>query len=165
MCACAEPLYGSSNSQELVTNDSHLSQPFTPLPRTSLEPLRSPDPDTFVLVSRPKTSATYPASTERHSLSHRLQTANKLFEFASGLSLVQHPLCQECADDLLVRLERRVGSVRKERDAYAAFLETLEGDEDGSQVGESQEEVQLMEEVSKVRFPCGEPFNHLYNVQ
>jgi hypothetical protein len=55
--------------------------------------------------------------------------------------------------------------VRKERDAYAAFLETLEGDEDGSQVGESQEEVQLMEEVSKVRFPCGEPFNHLYNVQ
>ncbi len=64
---------------------------------------------------------------------------------------MQHPLCQECADDLLVRLERRLGSVRKEHDAYAAFLETLEGEDGGLDV-EAQEEAQIMEEVSKVRF-------------
>ena len=82
--------------------------------------------DSFVLLSRPPQVALPQSTLERNSLSHRLKIANKLFDFASGLSLVQHPLCQDCADELTIKLEKRLGAVKKERDAYGAYLESLQ---------------------------------------
>ncbi|ORY40001.1 APG6-domain-containing protein [Rhizoclosmatium globosum] len=37
-----------------------------------------------------------------------------------------HPLCSACADELQLRLESRVAEARKERDAYVAYLQSLD---------------------------------------
>ena len=83
---------------------------------------------------------------ERNSLSHRLKVANKLFELASGMSFVEHPLCQDCSDDLMIRLEKRLGSLKKERDAYLAYLNELES----SSSIETEENVPSEDDIRKV---------------
>ncbi|TPX32813.1 hypothetical protein SmJEL517_g04138 [Synchytrium microbalum] len=107
-----------------------------------------PVQDSFVMLSRSQVNATPSASAsssnlplqqqdssqQRGNLSHRLKTAGKLFDLISGVSQVDHPLCQDCADELTIMLEKRLSEVRKERDVYSAYLDKLEVDrESGSE--------------------------------
>ncbi|KAI8927065.1 autophagy protein Apg6-domain-containing protein [Entophlyctis helioformis] len=61
----------------------------------------------------------------RGNLSHRLKVANRLFEIVSSVGDADHPLCQECADELVTKLEKQLGEARVDRDAYAGFLSSL----------------------------------------
>ncbi|KAL2918710.1 Vacuolar protein sorting-associated protein atg6 [Polyrhizophydium stewartii] len=66
------------------------------------------------------------AEDHRGNLSHRLKVASKLFDMISGASTTDHPLCIECADELVMKLEKHLGEARSERDSYAGFLATLD---------------------------------------
>ena len=57
----------------------------------------------------------------RGSLSHRLKLANKLFDLLSSRSEIDHPLCQGCADDLKLKIEKQLSEVKKEHELYAAY--------------------------------------------
>jgi hypothetical protein len=98
--------YPSSLNNPSTTTSQQ--QPFPPIPNISLNTMQP-----------------------RSSLSHRLKIAQQLFDLISGVdtdsdsSKIDHPLCQECADELLVRLEKRVGELRRDRDTYSSFLDSL----------------------------------------
>ncbi|KAJ3147760.1 autophagy protein 6 [Geranomyces variabilis] len=108
-----------------------------------------PIQDSFVMLSKSQVSVLQHQSTgsrgdepqNRSSISHRLKTAGKLFDLLSEATDVDHPLCEDCADELMMRLEKRVHESRKEKQAYEAYFETLmDSDEaDGSTV--TQEDV------------------------
>ena len=65
---------------------------------------------------------------QKGSLSHRLKIAGKLFDLISGVSDVDHPLCQDCADELVMKLEKRLGELKKEKESYAAYLTQLQNE-------------------------------------
>ncbi|KAJ3080288.1 autophagy protein 6, partial [Quaeritorhiza haematococci] len=77
-----------------------------------------------------------PEEQQRGSLSHRLKIANRLFDLISGVSNVDHPLCQDCADELTIKLEKQLSEVRKEKDSYASFLQGLQ--EESEEAGQSK---------------------------
>ncbi|KAJ3017518.1 autophagy protein 6 [Thoreauomyces humboldtii] len=93
-----------------------------------------PMQDSFVMLSKPQVSflhqmqptmRTGDDDQQRGSLSHRLKTAGKLFNLLAQATDVDHPICEDCADDLMTRLERRVHETRKEKQAYESHLQTL----------------------------------------
>ncbi|KAJ3328789.1 hypothetical protein HDU76_009286 [Blyttiomyces sp. JEL0837] len=63
------------------------------------------------------------------SLSYRLKVASRLFDLMSGVSHLDHPLCQDCSDELVFKLEKKLSEIRKERDAYNGFLKKLQAEE------------------------------------
>jgi hypothetical protein len=58
-----------------------------------------------------------PPAQEEHrgNLSHRLKVANRLFDLINGISDLEHPMCQECSEELLEKLEKRLQDVRNEK--------------------------------------------------
>ncbi|KAI8817591.1 autophagy protein Apg6-domain-containing protein [Fimicolochytrium jonesii] len=78
----------------------------------------------------------------RGSLSHKLKTAAKLFDLVSQATDVDHPLCEDCADELMVKLEKRVHEARKEKDAYEAYFKALmEEEHNGDQPDVTEEDL------------------------
>ncbi|XP_025090043.1 beclin-1-like isoform X2 [Pomacea canaliculata] len=59
------------------------------------------------------------------NLSHRLKVASVLFDIMSGQSEVDHPLCEECTDALLDRLDQQLKLTEDECRDYKEFLEKL----------------------------------------
>lgn len=55
-------------------------------------------------------------------LSQRMEKNLRLFEILSARSDIDHPICSECTDLLLNRLQQRQTTVGRERDAYVDFL-------------------------------------------
>ena len=61
----------------------------------------------------------------KQTLSHQIESTTRLFEILSSRSDIDHPICTECTDDLLLQLQNRLNASTKERDAYITFLKTL----------------------------------------
>jgi beclin len=61
-------------------------------------------------------------------LSHRTETAARLFEILSARSDIDNPICVECTELLIETLQKRVASATRERDAYVDFLRTANAD-------------------------------------
>ncbi|KAJ3158484.1 autophagy protein 6 [Geranomyces michiganensis] len=109
-----------------------------------------PIQDSFVMLSKSQVSVLQNQSMgvrggdepqNRGSISHRLKTAAKLFELLSESTDVDHPLCEDCADELMMRLEKRVHESRKEKQAYEAYFETLMDSEEAEGSTVTEEDV------------------------
>ena len=61
----------------------------------------------------------------KQTLSHQIESTTRLYEILSSRSDIDHPICTECTDDLLLQLQSRLTASTKERDAYITFLKTL----------------------------------------
>lgn len=61
----------------------------------------------------------------RQALSYQIESTTKLFEILSSHSDIDHPICTECTELLLSSYQSRLSAATKERDAYIAFLKTL----------------------------------------
>ncbi|KAJ3173404.1 hypothetical protein HK101_011034, partial [Irineochytrium annulatum] len=145
---------------------STTTNPATPQSREKnpFDRLAPKPSDSFVVLSRPATTtittttanpAPAPSAlreppleqrTGQGSLSHRLKVASRLFDLISGVSEVEHPLCVDCADDLQVRLEKRLHEVRREREGYAGFLKQLEAEEEVKVPESSEQELEALRE-------------------
>ena len=62
---------------------------------------------------------------QRQPFNHQPESTARLFEMLSSRSDIDHPICTECTDLLLSQLQSRLNATIKERDAYIAFLKTL----------------------------------------
>ena len=62
------------------------------------------------------------------ALSQQMETTIRLFEILSARSDIDHPICSECTELLLDGLQKRQGSVLRERDAYVGFLKRAQQD-------------------------------------
>jgi beclin 1 len=54
-------------------------------------------------------------------ISHHLRSTMRLFNVLSTRSDIDHPLCAECTQILLLSLQRQLDETKKERDGYIAF--------------------------------------------
>ncbi len=72
-------------------------------------------------VGQSKEGSSYP----RGSVSRKVESANRIFEILSSQSDIDHPICMDCTELLLVSLQTRLAASTKERDAYTSFLKTL----------------------------------------
>ncbi|KAI9708136.1 MAG: autophagy protein 6 [Chrysothrix sp. TS-e1954] len=66
---------------------------------------------------------------EDNLFSHKALTSDRIFEILSSRSDIDHPICGECSDTILQRMEARLASAAKERDAFAEFLRNLQADQ------------------------------------
>lgn len=79
-------------------------------------------------------------------LSHKMETATRLFEILSSRSDVDHPICVECTEILIDGMEQRLASATKERDAYAEYLKNATAD-----APTEEERQQVEEEITAIR--------------
>lgn len=78
-----------------------------------------------------------------HSLSHRIETLESLFDTLSAKSDIDYPVCNECAELVREGLKRKYDESCNERDVYIAFLNKLK-----DQPGAGSEEVEeLVKEI------------------
>lgn len=76
-------------------------------------------------AKRSNQSSSQLSNESRQALSHQIESTTKLFEILSSRSDIDHPICTECTDILLTSYQSRLSAAAKERDAYVAFLKTL----------------------------------------
>jgi beclin 1 len=62
------------------------------------------------------------------SMSQDMEKEARLFEILSARSDIDHPICVECTEFLVDRLQHRLEAATKERDAYVGFLKQVKGD-------------------------------------
>ncbi|KAL8716725.1 MAG: hypothetical protein Q9225_005966, partial [Loekoesia sp. 1 TL-2023] len=74
---------------------------------------------------KPSNTSSEPLDAEPPKLSQQIESTTRLFEILSARSDIDHPICTECTDLLLSQLQSRLNSTTKERDAYIAFLKSL----------------------------------------
>ncbi|KAK1143194.1 Vacuolar protein sorting-associated protein atg6 [Aspergillus melleus] len=87
-------------------------------------------PETQGLSSPSKgkqSSGTRTHGTEGESLpfADQVERNNRIFEFISAHSDIDHPICTECTDMVMTGLQKQLVNATKERDAYISFLRTL----------------------------------------
>ncbi|CAA7261745.1 unnamed protein product [Cyclocybe aegerita] len=75
-------------------------------------------------------------------LSHHLRSTARLFHLLSTRTDIDHPLCAECAQTLLVNLQRQLDETKKERDGYIAFEKEIRKERDREFQGPSKEEAE-----------------------
>jgi hypothetical protein len=66
-----------------------------------------------------------PAKDYRGHLSQRLSVADKLFRIITKESKIEQPMCDECAQELLEHLERKLTEQQLEKDQYENYLSDL----------------------------------------
>lgn len=79
------------------------------------------------------------------NLGHRLKVSSVLFDFLSGQSEVDHPLCEDCTDTLLDKLDLQLKQTEDECNDYKDFLVKLNCAQD------SEEESVLDKELEQLR--------------
>lgn len=99
-------------------------------------------------------------STQASAMSHKLKKTAALFDMLSDNSSVDHPLCEECTDTLLQRLEQQLEQAEQDSQQYQEYLTKLSNEtEDQSQVAALEEELnnlmreeqQLVEELRDLK--------------
>lgn len=79
-------------------------------------------------LASPQHSIHTAKSTDLHNaeaFAHKVDLNTRMFEILSSRSDIDHPICSECADLLLLQFESRLQAASKERDAYITFLKEL----------------------------------------
>lgn len=65
------------------------------------------------------------ANDEGKAMSQEMERTARLFEILTSRSDIDHPVCTECTSMLLEKLQKRLDSATKERDAYVNFLKQV----------------------------------------
>lgn len=77
------------------------------------------------------------------NFSERIKVTQKLFSLLNSASCsVSHPMCHSCASETVGMLEKRMASIKEERDMYSSLIEKLnkeEQDQEGEQDDEEQD--------------------------
>ncbi|XP_059145767.1 beclin-1-like [Physella acuta] len=99
------------------------------------------------------------------TLSIRAKVTGHLFDLMSGVSDIDHPLCEECTDHLLDNLDHQLKIVEDESKEYREFLEKLEFTDEFDKELELDEELkQLIQEEKKLRQELEQAENERYKV-
>ncbi|KAJ6499343.1 autophagy protein Apg6-domain-containing protein [Mycena sanguinolenta] len=83
-------------------------------------------------------------------LSHHLRSTVRLFNLLSARTDIDHPLCAECTQILLVSLQRQLDETKRERDGYIAFEKEVRKERERDGQGMSKEEAEKKIEKLKL---------------
>jgi len=92
-------------------------------------------------------------------LSHLFKTKATLFDHLSGISDIDHPLCDECTDYLIEILEQQLEVTQKDYDDYCEYYKVLQAENDEPKLSElehelkdvTEEEARLLSELQALR--------------
>lgn len=129
---------------------------FRPQPGSAPVP-----PSTFASSSQPNpvaaTSNSDGDSSHPTSLNSRLTQLNHLSSLLSSTSSIDHPLCTECADTLVMLMQSELEEGKKERDRLIAFeKEAIKKREDAKRDGTELTREGLEKDIAKVREPANQ---------
>lgn len=71
---------------------------------------------------------------------YEMTRLSKLFEILSARSDIDHPICVECTELLMVSLERKLDAAIAERDAYVRFLKSVQAEQPSEEELRAQQE-------------------------
>ncbi|KAJ7703239.1 beclin 1 protein [Mycena rosella] len=83
-------------------------------------------------------------------LSHHLRSTVRLFNLLAARTEIDHPLCAECTQILLVSLQRQLDETKRERDGYIAFEKEVRKERERDGQGISKEEAEKKIEKLKL---------------
>ncbi|TRY63845.1 hypothetical protein TCAL_06860 [Tigriopus californicus] len=84
------------------------------------------------------------------SLSRKMRETALLFDMLSESGEVDHPLCEECADNLLESMDQKLRVAEEEAQEYKAYLEKLESEtEDDNHIQSLEKELETLENKEK----------------
>ncbi len=121
----------------IMLNESQVIVP----PKDSNGPLHS-----YRKGHRRRSSSDRDGSDDEHTFSHRMENTARMFEVLSARSDIDHPICAECTESLIERMERRLAIATKERDTYIEFLRNANAD-----IPTEEETNQARKELAAVR--------------
>eukprot|EP00096_Caligus_rogercresseyi_P016831 TRINITY_DN983_c0_g3_i1.p1 TRINITY_DN983_c0_g3~~TRINITY_DN983_c0_g3_i1.p1 ORF type:complete len:426 (+),score=128.62 TRINITY_DN983_c0_g3_i1:90-1367(+) len=137
---CLSPLSIDASLTSGQINEHTKAELALPDPLPSLGPPESPPPP------EKKPSSALIREAEKPSgdplLSHGLRMAKELFDLVSGVSVRDHPLCEECADSLLEAMDSRLRSAEEEAQEYQAYLKRLESERSSDAGSKSVKELE-----------------------
>lgn len=64
--------------------------------------------------------------TSFEGFSREMKITSRLFEILSDTSSVSHPLCEECADSVIDKMDQKLKTLEEECKDYREYLQTLE---------------------------------------
>ncbi|CAG9860021.1 unnamed protein product [Phyllotreta striolata] len=88
-------------------------------------------------------------------LSHQFKIQTTLFDTLSGNSYIDHPLCDECTDNLIEILDQQLKIAQEDYDDYSRYYKMLQSDKDEPKLSDLEkelndlkaEEVRLLDEL------------------
>ncbi|KAJ7783088.1 autophagy protein Apg6-domain-containing protein [Mycena metata] len=83
-------------------------------------------------------------------LSHHLRSTVRLFNLLSARTDIDHPLCAECTQILLVSLQKQLDETRRERDGFLSFGKEVRKERERDGQGMSKEEAEKKIEKLKL---------------
>lgn len=72
------------------------------------------------------TSPENPPGASVEGFAHEMKITSRLFDILSNTSSVDHPLCEECADSVIDKMDQKLKTLEEECKDYREYLETLE---------------------------------------
>ncbi|KAJ7096364.1 APG6-domain-containing protein [Mycena epipterygia] len=101
-------------------------------------------------VKAPPPKQEEPTQPNPSPLSHHLRSTVRLFNLLSARTEIDHPLCAECTQILLVSLQRQLDETKRERDGYIAFEKEVRKERERDGQGMSKEEAEKKIEKLKL---------------
>ncbi|KAK8168537.1 autophagy protein Apg6-domain-containing protein [Phyllosticta citrichinensis] len=94
------------------------------------------------------------------TMSHKMETVQRLFEVLSARSDIDHPICLECTELLVELLQMRLSTATKERDAYVEYLRQA-----NANIPTEEEQQQAKKNLEEVKKQEGSSFKELERLE
>lgn len=112
------------------------TQRATPAAQTGSGSARHNAPsESFVLLTQSEDDGI----AAQDSLSHKLERTRRLFDALSANSAVDHPVCDDCTELLVRGMNKEMGELARQRDAYITYLKRVK---EGVPTHEEQDKAQ-----------------------
>ncbi|XP_065831269.1 beclin-1-like [Oscarella lobularis] len=93
---------------------------------------------------------TEPDQVQMGEMSYQIKIAAHLFDILTSQGDFDHPLCQDCAEDVCTQLSRETEKVKEENQHYSSYLQQLlDGDEENDS-DTDEDETSLSEKLAKL---------------
>ncbi|KAJ7647372.1 autophagy protein Apg6-domain-containing protein [Roridomyces roridus] len=126
------------------------NESFVLLQDSIVHSIPSPAPSPVAKKSASRAKQEEPSQPNPSPLTHHLRSTVRLFNLLSSRTDIDHPLCAECTQILLVSLQRQLDETKRERDGYIAFEKEVRKERERDGQGMSKEEAEKKIEKLKL---------------
>ncbi|KAJ6593860.1 APG6-domain-containing protein [Mycena capillaripes] len=138
------------NESFVLLQDSIVRSIPSPVPSPISKKGSSTSRSASAKAQQPSPKPEEPTQPNPSPLSHHLRSTVRLFNLLSSRTDIDHPLCAECTQILLVSLQRQLDETKRERDGYIAFEKEVRKERERDGQGMSKEEAEKKIEKLKL---------------
>lgn len=101
-------------------------------------------------TNKPKADSSNSIATEKVNKAQEDKRLRQLFDILSDQSDVDHPLCEECADIVIDRMDEQLRQLEDESKEYNDYLTSLQSEQNSDQIVSDQEVSDLTEKLNNL---------------